>query len=366
MIRRMTGMALLVLMMVWCVPASAGVKTEERGDKVNATSAKDWMPHPSKHDYYTESWTTVIRSDSGHVLYLTLMTTNIGVFKGQAAVSVSHSEPGKKSQHYKWEYKPEQFSANAGTGTIKVGPNSISLKGRDARLIIKEKEFSMDVTLKGWTDGTQLYYARTDIDRKEGEWTATWFHMPRGDVTGSLTYGGKKASMDGDGYIDHMVQNVLGGDYSTRWWALRHFGKDYTIVAIAFKARKEAGGGTWLRVLVADHTKVQLMTDKGSLSGSKMASDPEGYKYHTVFSLKSEEGGVKAEGTFSSKRFHDRVSVMEELPWAQRQVAKMVAGNPIAYRMEGTGSAMVTLPGAAAVKVDGPVLLETFVMEEGK
>ncbi len=344
--------------------AWAGVKTEERGARVNPTTAKDWMPHPSKDDYYTESWTTVIRADGGQILYVSLLTTNIGVFKGQAAVSVSYTAPGKKGQHFKWEYEPDQFKADSGSGAIKVGGNSITLKGRDARLVIKEKDFALDVTVKGWVDGVQFYYGRTDVDRADNQWTATWFHVPRGDVTGSATVGGKSVSMAGAGYVDHMVQNVLGGDYSSRWWALRHFGKDHTVIAIAYRAKKDAGGGLWLRTLIVDRSKVWLVTDKGKLGGSAAASDPEGYKYHTVFSLESGEGGVTVKGDYKGGKFHDRVSIMEELPWAQRQVAKMVAGNPIAYRMEGMGKVLLTLPGVGEVTVEGPVLLETFVFSE--
>lgn len=340
----------------------AGVRTEERGGRLNPATAKDWMPHPSKDDYYTESWTTVLKADSGHVLYISLLTTNIGVFKGQAALSVSHIAPGKKGKHYKWEYEPEKFKAEA--GTIKVGPNSISLKGRECRLIIKEKDFTLDVTIKSWVDGVQFYYARTDVDRSKGQWTATWFHVPRGDVTGSVTIGGGDVALAGAGYVDHMVQNVLGGDYSTRWWALRHFGKDHTVVAIAFKAKKEAGGGMWLRTLVVDRSRVLMLTDKGSLKGSLAASDPDGYKYHTVFTLASQEGAVSVSGEFTGGKFNDRVSIMEELPWAQRQVAKMVAGNPIAYRMEGRGNARLSMPGSGDVVVEGPVLMESFVFAE--
>lgn len=355
------GVFVMCLLATWNV-SLAGVRTEERGDRLNPATAKDWMPHPSKDDYYTESWTTVLRADGGHVLYISLLTTNIGVFKGQAAVSVSHIAPGKKGKHYKWEYAPEKFKAEA--GTIKVGPNSISLKGRECRLVIKEKDFALDVTIKSWVDGVQFYYARTDVDRSKGQWTATWFHVPRGDVTGSATIGGSSVALAGAGYVDHMVQNVLGGDYSTRWWALRHFGKDHTVVAIAFKASKEAGAAVWLRALVVDRTKVWMLTDKGSLKGSAAAADPDGYKYHTVFTLASQEGGVSVSGQFKGGKFNDRVSIMEELPWAQRQVAKMVAGNPIAYRMEGKGSAKLSLPGSGEVTVDGPVLMETFVFAE--
>ena len=57
-------------------------------------------------------------------------------------------------------------------------------------------------------------------------------------------------------------------------------------------------------------------------------------------------------------------SIIEELPKVQQGIAKMFAGNPITYRMEGSSEMTVTEGSAAPKKTGGTSMMETIVIRD--
>jgi len=345
------------------LPAQAKVRVDRRGAKVNGLKAKDWLRHPHDDKTYQESWTAILRGDAGHILYVSFIYTNIGVLSGSSAVSVSVTRPGKKGQAFRFDHDVDAFSQKAGAGRIAIGPSSISLKGDRCRVVVKGKGLSLDVELKAWMPGVKLHTGRIWLDDDKTDWVETYFHVPRGDFVGSLTLGGKKEALSGAGYVDHLVQNVLGTTYSTHWWTLRHFAPDHTVAFLVWRTPKALGGRDVAHLLITDRERVLAFDSGLKLKPGKYAKDPKGHRYATRFGVSWKGGGMALKGDVTSQRLHERDAVLERLSWMERKVAGLVAGNPVMYRMEG-GANLKLIRDGQEQTIGGTALMESLVLGE--
>ena len=198
------------------------------------TAPQDWQKHPDKDTYYTETWSTIVYADAGHILYLNLLLTNIGGFSGNSALNISLTQAGQKAQSYKYTYDFDDLTVRGSTLSLKN--SQWVLNGRDATLKIREADFQADLSFKGWIDGFKLDDAQYHngqywFNRKERHYTKIFWHVPRADVTGTITVKGKTLNMAGAGFIDHCAQNTLSSDYTDQWWNARLFNQDHTLLA---------------------------------------------------------------------------------------------------------------------------------------
>jgi hypothetical protein len=326
---------------------------------------EDFHRHPQKDKYYTESWTIILQADDGHIMYVNFMYTNIGVTSGRAAVEASISPPGQEVRYFGWESDTKDFKEEPGTGRIRIGPDSMNFDGRNLNIRIDHSDLRADLRLKGWMPGVRFHDGTIWLTEDRSEWVKAYFHIPRGDFEGEVVYGGKRFVMKGAGYFDHMVNNRLSGDYSTRWWTTRYFAPDHTVAFWAFEADKKHGGGIVARALVTDRTRVRTMTGSLAIKSENLVRDPQtkNHRYPTRFVVSLKRPGLGLAGTFTSRRVHDRNAVLERLPAVQRTIARMFAGNPVIYRMEGDADLSLVLDGGEPIPLDGKALMEAIVME---
>lgn len=351
------------LSLVFLAPAQAKVTTDKKGAAMQRTTMEDFMRHPADGRYYTESWTTILQSDAGHVLYINFMYSNIGVVSGRAAVDVSLTEPGAEGRHFGWESDQADFKQDPEAGRITIGKDSITLKNGNLHIVVDHADLRLDVRMKAWTHGVKYYDGIIWLTDDRSEFVQAFFHVPRGDFTAEAAMGGKRFTMKGAGYMDHMVNNRLSSEWSDRWWTTRFFAPDHTVAFWAFRMRGKHGGQTIVRSLVTDRTKVLTLTDQLKVKGEAPAQDPKpkGHKYDTRYRLSLDRKGLKLEGDLTSRRVHDRNAVVERLPWAQRNIAQMVAGNPVIYRMEGDANLVLTVEGQDPIPLTGTALMESIV-----
>ena len=354
----------IAVLLFTALPAQAKVKADMSGAAVQQTSKLDFLRHPDDAKYYTESWTTILQSDQGHILYINFMYTNIGVTSGRAAVSVNLTMPGgSQAKNYGWENDQDEYQEDFESGTIKIGPHSLTLQGKTARYRIEAPDMRINITLNGWTNGAKFHDGKICIDDACDEWVVSFFHVPRGDFEGEMSVGGQRARLKGQGYLDHMVNNQLSSKWSTHWWTTRYFAPDHTVAFWAFKTRPDRGGEKVTRLLIADRERILTLTDNGGLKTDTPVKDPapKGHSYDTVYNLDVKRSGLTLVGTFVGKGLHDRDGVLERLPWAQRTIAQAVAGNPIIYRQRGEATLTLTLEGQPPIPLTGAALMEAIV-----
>ncbi|MBM4372177.1 MAG: hypothetical protein FJ098_11015 [Deltaproteobacteria bacterium] len=356
----------IVMLMVLLAGATAQadeMKLVADGPLANTTTRDDWLAQDHKDKYYTENWMTMLRSEKGHVLYVNFLRTNIGVFEGGAGVSVSLTLPKQQAKHLAFEHKVKDFSCDRETRTIHIGPNSLRLDGKDIYLVVKEPGFELDLKLHAWTPGIKFHGGRTTWGSAK-KWMEVFVHAPRATVTGHMILGDTRVPILGEGYVDHLRQNILGSEYASRWFVNRFFHVNWGLVLISFRT-PEKHGGQWVhRLILIRGDSVLVHTNDINLEPSDSAKDPRGHNYHRKYGISFQGGGIGIEAVAQGKEVHDRDAMLERMSKAQAGVVKMVAGNPITYRMIGTTNATITLPGAAPVTIRGESFLESVVLKD--
>ncbi len=366
MIRRAMAAGLLALLCcAGAAPAQAQIRLDGKGPKQNTVSAADWLRHPHDDRYYQESWTGILSSADGWILYASFLYTNLGVLSGSSAVALSLTPPGGKAKAYRYDYATKDFSQDPATGTLRVGPNALSLKDGSAHLLVAEKGLRVDLRCKGWMPGAKLHGGRATFGKDRSQWVETYVHLPRCDASGSLDVGGRKVEFRGDGYVDHMVQNVLATDYSTRWWTLRFFGPDHSVAFLVYELPKSLGGGRSSLVMISDRERLLAFDDHLELKPSDLRRDPKGHSWAGRIDLSySGAGGLRLEGSLQAERLHERDAVLERLSWMERKVAGLVAGNPVIYRYLAKPELRLSVPGQEPVQLQGRALVENLVLVE--
>ncbi len=361
---RRVCLALIVALFAFvATEASAKITIVKSGSKAQKASAGDWQLHKNDAKYYTEAWTVIMRSNEGHIVYLTFLYSNIGVVKGNTAVSMSLTMPGSSAKTYVGEHSITEFGEDKGSHRIGIGSSWMALHGRDLTVRVREKDFQADFSIKSWADGVSLYGGKMTFSDDGKEWAQVWVHVPRGDADGSITAGGKTIKFMGQAYVDHFAQTSLGTDYSSKWWNARWFGPEHTVAVTVIQGKKADGGGKFGRILVVDKQGNVEYDDRVTLKVSGSAKDTKGGpSYHTVFDMDWTGKLFAVKGQFKSKKMNDRESVLDRLNAAEAAVVKMVAGNPVIYRMDGEGKLTVTPAGGAPVDVTAPALMESVVL----
>ena len=347
------------------INAAAKVIVNSEGEAMRATTTKDFMRHKHKAKYYTESWTAILQSTEGHLIYINFLLTNLGVVEGSSGLSMSITFPGEQAKSWSAEHKVADFSDDSSKGMIKIGPNEMTLKGRNLTIKIDDNDMKLDLTMRGWyPTGYKFYDGKTFLNDKKNRYFYHFIHMPRGDFEAEMTWEGKTVRMKGAGYLDHMVNNRLTSEWSRRWWTVRYFAPNYTLAFITMQLDKKFGGETVTRAFFGSRTKPLALTDQIELKPSDLATDSKaGHKYHTKYDVSMSGDGFSLSAVFKSKRLHDRDGVIEKLPKIQQGIAKMFAGNPVTYRLEGAADVTVTEGTEAPKKLGGTAMMETIVIE---
>lgn len=356
--------ALLLLSLGTSPAAAAGLRTVE---------SDDWFRHPCDEKYCTESWTTLVYTKDGHFLNINFVYSNIGVVSGNTSVNVAVTAPGAASAtHVRHNHGTGDFAENRATRRIVIGPNSMTLRGRELHLVVKEEDLAVDLTVAAWTDGVVWGDGKVFVgdpqDGAQTEWMQTFFQIPRGDASGTATVAGETFALDGAAYLDHSLQNALATDFSARWWTLRLFGPDDSLAFITFRTPKERGAQFIGRALWVRRDEVVALTPKVRVTPGGPKKDPQGHTYDTRYRFAFAGAGGAVEGRVASAGLLDREAFLEDLSWVERQVAQMVAGNPIVYRMRATPTVTLKPKGGPPRTLEGPAVIESIVMraEDGE
>lgn len=342
--------------------AEAQVRFDAEGQAITPTTRSDWFSHPMDEKYYTESWTTMVAGDKGHIFYITFLRSNIGVFKGSAGLTVSATLPGEKARIFDLKYSLKDFSEDKKTGRITIKENYIEKKGKKVVIHIREKDLEADLEIHSFMDGVKFRGGRFFLDKSHAKSVATFVHVPWGSVKGTVKVGDHESALKGHAFTDHLVQNVLGTDYSTHWWVMRFFHKEYTIAFFVFKSPKALQSKIISRVLVVDRKQVVEQSNVMSFEPDKFVTDPKGHRYATRYAFEFQGEKIQVKGTATQKTLHDRDAMLERLSAIERGVVELVAGKPINYRQVGHAEISLTVTGGEEQTLKGKAYMETIVL----
>lgn len=137
-------------------------------------------------------------------------------------------------------YDANQFSFSKDTCDVKVGPHYVHGDLTDYTIHVEPVNgIGADLKLhnlrKSWRPGSG------HLKWGEGKGMLTWlFVVPRGDISGTITYGGKTLEVQGSGYHDHQWGHGAATFFNVNHWLWgRHNYEDYTILIFDMVASKK-------------------------------------------------------------------------------------------------------------------------------
>lgn len=154
----------------------------------------------------------------------------------QPQVACTITDPQGKEYSDLMQYSADEFSFSKTKCDVKLGPHTVSGDLKEYHIHIEPiNGIGADLTLKStstpWRAGTGYFDFGNDN-------YFTWLCViPRGEITGTLTYNGKIVSVTGRGYHDHQWGNIHHIFAWNSWlWARQSF-EDYLIVVFDFVTR---------------------------------------------------------------------------------------------------------------------------------
>jgi hypothetical protein len=325
-------------------------------------SEEDHFRHPMHDRFYTEGWNYHLMADTGEVLSLSYLFSNIGVTSGSAGVQFTWAKPGSDPVILKDQRSQSEFVADRKAGAIAIGPHCMVVQGHVTRLLFAAQGVRADLTLRAWMPGFQIGNGTTVINKDKGEFNRMFVEIPRGDFDGTVTLHGETWTVKGAVFMDHTLSNVLATSYSRYWYTLRAFFPDHTAIFVGFRYRPEAGGGRWDLGYVTDRksilgvsTDCQVEPD-GNYLGAKGSAMP------TAFAVGLSEGDIQLNGTYQDAELYSTSSVLENLNWLVRKVATTFAGNPMIYRFRSHASLILQKSGET-VHLEGPAYQAVVTMK---
>lgn len=136
-------------------------------------------------------------------------------------------------------YDASECSFGEGKCDVRCGANFFrgDLKQYELHVEHEEKGISIDLKLESrvspWRPGT-AYMAKDD-----GNFFTWLCAVPRGDVAGSITCGGRKTAVKGIGYHDHQWGSVENYQFWNRWFWGRQQTGDYTVLLFDLVSAKD-------------------------------------------------------------------------------------------------------------------------------
>lgn len=154
----------------------------------------------------------------------------------QPQVMISITDPTGKDHTDLTKYSAEEFTFSKEKCAIEIGPHTASGDLKEYHIHVEPVNgIGADLVLKStstpWRAGNGYF------DFGPGQYFTWLCVVPRGEITGTLTYDGKTIPVTGQGYHDHQWGNVHHMFAWNNWlWARQNF-DDYLIVVFDFVAR---------------------------------------------------------------------------------------------------------------------------------
>lgn len=247
---------------------------------------------------------------------------------------------------------------------VKVGPHSFVGNLKEYAIKIDPvKGVGVDLKLtsqtQSWRPGSAYISFENDMD-EEAKFFTWLCAVPKGKVTGTITFNGKTIEVQGTGYHDHQWGSIEHCYAWNHWlWARQHT-EDYTIVLFDLVTTKEYGYKRYPLFFVQDKEgniifenteNVQCEVTENYLQEKSNKYQPKVSKY--TF----ESNGTKAEYILTANKeivFTDHYSVAPE---GKKAEYDRIGAKPTYTRFNATGKLVITT-GDKTLEISGDLLYE--------
>ncbi len=281
---------------------------------VNPLGIDDMNPHPLEPFWYTESWFFIAILDDGHIAYVNLMLSNMGLKKHQPGLTISIITPDGKRLTTEAEYEPEDLEVSRDRFRLKVGSNVLEGDSKDLRLTLYHQGLGMDIEFKGCFPGYKVGDGTAWFGKDRGLFYYIDYPAPRPRVKGAIIVEDRKIKAKGWGYVDHCYYNGDTTDFEEVWHNFKFHSDEYSIVLTSFTTPGTYGNKNVALATIMDDERVICATTDVTVVEKDHELDPVGGKNNPkTLEFEFRCTDMTARATFDASNIVERMDVLEKL-----------------------------------------------------
>ncbi|MGM0577787.1 MAG: hypothetical protein ACQEXJ_18825 [Myxococcota bacterium] len=309
---------------------------------------------------FSEQLVARLHFDGGGNAYIRLLVTNVANADGRAELKAHVTVPGHDKLRHKvrkgrgdWKFGTERFDARVDDSRVVAGTDKaeIVVEADDYRA-----RFEIDVR------HGPLRPAGGGGDYGQGRRYVTTILAARGALTGEVIVGrgddADRREVRGSAYMVHRAGNVAPYVLARRWYNLRDFGPEQTVVMSAFEQGDRLGGRTLGWVFAATDDALVAWEPDVALRVDDIREDEKSpYSVPRVVHLESREGD-DVRGVIKATSMRERKDDLRTLSRVERFVVERLM-KPWTYKFD--ARYLVRRGGESAAKGKG-----TYVYQQLK
>lgn len=333
---------------------------------VNPDEVEVWEDRRRNLDTGINNWEwwyfDSILDDGSNVVvqFFTKSGRNLGAEGDHPEVTVKITAPDGTAYQKSFSYKPEETSYGDAQCDVKFGPHRFCGDLKNYTIYVEETEgVGMDLKLESHSEPYRPGTAYFTFDKEDEFYT--WFCVvPKGSVTGTLTYGGKTIQVSGSGYHDHQWGNVNFHREWNNWvWARQTF-EDCSITLFDYVSAEKTEYTRIPIVFVQDQDgKIIFESTHGvecRIDGEYRDEEFSGKVYPRGLNYTFENGGKKLEYSLNDKKIIEARGI-RKLPAKLKMIMEKAGMDPSYTRYLADGRMKLTA-GAGTMERSGELIYE--------
>ena len=330
---------LLVILACFLLNISQAMPAEEplypfedtKGSVIYPVS-KGWHREYEDNGDYGETWFFLTQTNEGGVLFASFTITNIGLRTYDATCIVNFYASGGKKYQLQKNYRRKDITGARDKLDVIIGPNRIWAEEKAYHMTVNEPELKLSMTFEEELPSFQFGNGRVYFyEDRSAEW-GIGFHAPRASVRGTLTVKDKNFIIEGSGYHDHSWSTIKVPTFAKKWYTLRLFDQDASLILHQIYLTEEFGGGLLRLGLIGDNGQLRGTRDFRYEPVKWREDKKSGFKMPTEFEIFIKKDGYTLSGKVKEAQFLDSIDILEKIPWAIRILVKAFYKRPFHLR----------------------------------
>jgi len=282
--------------------------------RVRTLTVADMNPHLMDVFWYTENWFFIAICDDGHLAYVNLMLSNLGLKKHQPALSFTIVAPDRTRYTTEAEFAPEDLKWSQDRFALQIGENLLEGDDRTVHLKLYNQGLGLDLTFAGKMRGFQLGDGKAKFGAAPGVFFYQNLPAPRPAVFGIVTVNDQKQEVRGWGYVDHVYYNANAADFEDVWHNWKFTGPELSINLSNFTTPPKYDAPFNLASILDDRGVVCVTTDVTVIERDVkvMEQGKKPYPQTLVYEVRCADG-TKARATYDARTVVEALDVLDKL-----------------------------------------------------
>ncbi|MDP8255154.1 MAG: hypothetical protein P9M14_05350 [Candidatus Alcyoniella australis] len=333
--RSLGALLLLITVIAAGLPAAA-----ESGPSYNlgpdditkGLPAKDAAYDPQPGKQYGETWTLMMRSDNGAMIFAQVIISSTGFSNFFPGYSLTIIGPDGTSVTDSQEYDSQQLVASRDKLDLHFGPVLLSGQHPHYRLKINGERVSCDLEITSRGPGFSAGDGRMSL--RNGKTMRICWPAPDSRIEGTLTIDGRPIDASGWGSLDHLVQTMLGPSFADSWVSFQVHAGDLDIIVLGFDANEDFDDAAIYLVLICEDGRYLAATNRVKLIRSDFAKEPyTGRLLPRRITVRAVGEGLQMDFTVSGDYIVNRMEVLEKLNPVTAAIVRTFVADPAYIRV---------------------------------